>query len=98
LHNAAAFACLRADKDIESRDEGKKLKYKRKANLNLALANMKNRLMSALMSGFYKMVGLVHEILDKAVEEKISIRPGRQFPHKRKNKGLKHPNCQKRAF
>jgi hypothetical protein len=98
LHNAVAFGCLRTDREIKNRNKDKKLKYEQKTNLNMAVAVFKDYLVKSITSSYSVMIDTIRSMLDEASEFVVYIIPGRQFPHKIKHKGLKHPNCQKKAI
>jgi len=96
--NLTAFAKLESDEIIHGRTALKKNKYQQKTNLNLLIAQMKNRLICALLAVCPEESSrIIDDIVNKASRRTIPIRPGRSFPRIVRHRS-KFSKCRKRAI
>ena len=76
--------------DVELDSQSKK-KHTYKANKNILLGKLKNRMVKALLIGGAALISLFERICEVIVRNVIPIRPGRAFPRVEGWKRLKYP-------
>lgn len=77
LANLVSFAVLEADALIEYADEGKKLKYKRKANRNRCISKFRERFIRILSSDAAGRERLLDELIADVAKYPVMVVPGR---------------------
>lgn len=83
LSNMAAFAKLQADEDITKARKDKNLKYEYKANMNIAIGILKDRLiLMVLEENPLKRLALMKKIIKAISKNVIPIRPNRSAPRR----------------
>jgi hypothetical protein len=84
LANMTAFAKMRANGSITEARKDKGLKYEYKANTNLAIGILKDRLIMVMLEEKKKRQAKMLNAIFKAIARNVvPIRPGRQFPRKK---------------
>lgn len=83
LSNMVAFAKLQADENITNARKDKNLKYEYKANINIAIGILKDRLISMVLEeNPLKRLALMNRIIKAISKNVIPVRPNRSAPRR----------------
>ena len=89
LSNLVAFAKLQADESIQEKIRNKNLKYEYKANTNIAIGVLKDRLILAIIEkNPKKQYRIMQKVMKAITKNTVPIRTGRSYP--RKESSLKY--------
>lgn len=99
LANMIALVKQEANEMIAQEDEGKQLKYKYKANSNIVIGKLKNKMVQMLLEDHPKRrQEIFHQIIEVILRNKVAIRPGRSYTRKKGLSANKNPLNQKRCL
>jgi hypothetical protein len=86
MANLISFAAEEADKKIEERDEGKSLKYKRKANRNRCIAKFREKFIRILLSDTRNHAPLLDKLIADIAKHPVPVVPERSPARKKPRK------------
>lgn len=99
LSNMAAIAKAEANRDIEEKNEGKKLKYQYRVNANILIGKLKDSLVLMLLEdNLQKRSEILEKVMKEISRNIIPIRPGRSYERKLGLKANRHPINQKSSL
>jgi hypothetical protein len=99
LANMVAFAKMRANGSITETRKDKGLKYEYKANTNLAIGILKDRLIMVILEENKKrQTKMLNDIFRAIARNAVPIRPGRRYPRKKSSIKFKRRTVMKTAL
>lgn len=98
LINMVSLLKNEANEVIRKNDEGKRLKYKYKANTAIIIGKLKESLIHLFLVGRELRQFMVQKIMKEIIKNKTPIRPGRSYLRHRKLKANKYSPNRKRCL
>lgn len=99
LANMVALVKQESNETITQEDEGKQLKHEYKANTNIVIGKLKNKMVQMLLEDRPERRQVIfHQIIKDISRNKIAIRPGRSYTRKMGLKANRNALNQKRCL